>query len=260
MTRIIWDAVGERKYERGVDRGVLYVDGLDGVPWNGLVSVDEKPSGGDIQAYYIDGDKYYQEGSPESYAATISALTYPDEFELCEGVASFNTGLYVTAQPKKQFGFSYRTMIGNDAVQDGDYKIHLVYGVLASTSDRSNVTQSDQVGLTSFSWDIQSTPVAIPNFKASSHIVIDSRTIRDAALTEIEAILYGDDSNSPRLPDISEISVTIDSFADLMVIDNLDGTFTISGVGVTEIDINTYTIDWPSVVEIDANTYRITSQ
>jgi hypothetical protein len=260
LSRIVWDATGDRFYERGVDRGVLYVENFDGVPWNGLISVDEKPSGGDIQSYYMDGQKYFQETSSEDYSATITAFTYPDEFEFCEGIIPYTTGMFLTAQSRKSFGFTYRTLIGNDVTSEDGYKIHIIYGAMATPTDRNNVSVSDQINATSFSWDIQAVPVIIPKFKGTAHIVIDSRTIKSLALSEIEDILYGNDSNAPRIPDISEVGAMIDSFADLMVIDNGDGTFTISGDGVTEIDANTYTIDWPSVVEIDSNTYQVTSQ
>jgi len=55
MARLTWDNTGERLYETGVDRGVLYIpDGngaySDGVAWNGLTTVTESPSGAEATA------------------------------------------------------------------------------------------------------------------------------------------------------------------------------------------------------------------
>lgn len=259
MPRIIWDATGDHVYERGIDRGVLYVDGSIGVPWNGLVSVSEKPSGGDPQPYYIDGEKFYQESASEDFAATISAFTYPDEFDSCEGIGSYNKGLLVTAQPRTQFGIVYRTLIGNDISTDQGYKIHLVYNAMVAPTQRNNDTESEQVNPLLFSWDIQTVPVQVIGFKSTSHIVIDSRTVKGLALSAIEDILYGNSVDDPRLPTVAELSTVIDSYDDLIVTDNGDGTATISGIGVTMIDANTYTINWLSVIQLDTNTYSVSS-
>lgn len=114
MTRIKWGSVGERVFEAGCDRGVLYVDGADGVPWNGLISVSESSSGGDLAEYYIDGIKYLQLLAAEEFVATIEAFTYPDEFAACDGTRPVGNGLFMTQQPRRQFGLAYRTKIGND--------------------------------------------------------------------------------------------------------------------------------------------------
>jgi hypothetical protein len=258
LTRLGWDSIGDHVYERGVDRGVLYVDGLDGVAWNGLITVSEKPSGGH-QPYYIDGSKFNQDSASEDFDLTIDAFTYPSEFESCEGIDSFNTGLYLTSQPRKSFGFSYRTLIGNDTSSDAGYKIHIVYNAMAMPTGRNNLSESSQVNPLIFSWDVQTVPIPIPGFKSTSHIVIDSRVISGPALSGIEDILYGSGSTAPRIPTVSELSAVIDVYAGLLVIDYGDGTANISGVSVVMIDANTYTINWPSVVEIDANTYKVTT-
>ena len=259
MTRLIWDSIGDRSFERGVDRGVLYVDGLDGVAWNGLASVSENPSGGGPQPYYIDGDKFNQESISEDFTATISAYTYPDEFNSCDGIESYNNGLFLTAQPRKSFGFTYRTLIGNDVSSNAGYKIHIVYKAMAVPTNKNNVSESEQVNPLLFAWNIQAVPVPVPGFKNTAHVVIDSTIIGGPALSVIEDILYGNGMNAPRIPSITELSDAIDVYAGLIVIDYGDGTATISGVGVTMVDTNTYTIDWPSVIEIDANTYEVSS-
>jgi hypothetical protein len=259
LTRLSWDSIGDRLYEKGVDRGVLYAADFDGVAWNGLSSVTEKPSGGSSESYYIDGEKFTQSSTPEDFAATISALTYPEEFDACDGIEQYNSGMFLTGQPRKPFGFTYRTLIGNDVAADAGYKIHVVYNAVVSPTDRDNKTVSDTVNPIAFSWDVETVPVQVPGFRSSAHIVLDSRTIRGLALSAIEDILYGSGSDAPRLPTISEISLAIDAYADLLVTDYGDGTATISGTGVTMIDANTYTTSWPSVVELDVNTYSVTS-
>ena len=50
MSKLVWDAIGEHRYETGVDHGVLYQvtnagKYSNGVAWNGLTSVSESPSG-----------------------------------------------------------------------------------------------------------------------------------------------------------------------------------------------------------------------
>ena len=259
MTRLAWDSVSDRVIQMGIDRGVLYVDGFDGVAWNGLSSVAENPSGGVPQPYYIDGEKFAQDSSAEDFVATISAITYPDEFDTCEGVAEYNAGMFLTGQPKRSFGFSYRTLIADPVSTDAAYKIHVVYNAMISPTTRTNVSITDTPNPLAFSWAIETVPVQAPGFKSSSHIVIDSRTIKGLAFSAIEDILYGSDTDAPRLPSISEISNTIDSFADLQVTDYGDGTATISGDGVNVVDANTDIINWPSVVELDANTYSVSS-
>lgn len=41
MPGLVWDRVGDRTYESGLDRGVLYLPDGSAVPWNGLTSIVE---------------------------------------------------------------------------------------------------------------------------------------------------------------------------------------------------------------------------
>ena len=205
MTRVIWNNVGERTYEIGIDRGMLYVDDT-GVPWNGLVSVAESPSGAEVQPYYVDGIKYLNLLSDEEFEATIEAYTYPDEFEECDGTKAITNGLFITQQPKKMFSFSYRTKIGNDVdAEDHGYKIHLVYDALAAPTERPNNTISESMEPFNFSWKITTKPPSFTGYKESSHFVIDSRETPEDLMTQIENILYGSYFESPRLPSIPEL-------------------------------------------------------
>jgi hypothetical protein len=206
MTRINWGTVGERFYEIGLDRGVLYVDEAAGVPWVGLIAVSESPSGGDPSPYYIDGAKYLNLSTTEEFEATLTAYTRPPEFYPCEGEKSIHNGLYVCQQPRKPFGMCYRTKVGNDiAGSDHAYKIHVVYNALVAPAQKSNNTMSASVDPTKFSWNITTVAPAITGFKRTAHLVIDSRYVDPDALLDAEDILYGDESTSARLPDPNEL-------------------------------------------------------
>lgn len=236
MTKMTWDSVGQKFYEAGVDRGVLFVSGYAGVPWSGLISVAENPSGGASTSYYLDGETYVIVSDSEEYAATITAFTYPTEFEACNGEGNANTGLYAMHQPRVPFDLSYRTLIGNDVdgVNHG-YKIHLVYGALVAPSQRANGTLNDSSNASDFSWAIKANPPAVPGFKATAHFVIDTRTAYAASVSDIEDIIYGTSTTDPRMPTFSEINDIFESHAILRIVDNGDGTWTATaadGLGI----------------------------
>jgi hypothetical protein len=205
MTRLNWDAVGERFYETGVDRGVLYVDN-SGFAWPGLISVNESPSGGEAKPYYIDGFKYLNIAAAEEFEATIEAFYSPPEFRPCDGKVAIHNGLFATQQPRKQFSFSYRTKIGNDTDgPDHGYKIHLVYGALAAPSERTNTTLSDSAEPGAYSWGITTRPPVIAGMRPTAHFIIDSRFTSEVVLVEIEALLYGSEAFSAQLPSVTEL-------------------------------------------------------
>lgn len=239
MAKLSWDTVGQRFYEAGVDRGVLFVSGYTGVPWSGLISVNENPSGGTSTTYYLDGDSYVIVSDSEEYAATITAFTYPDEFEACNGEGNANTGLYAMHQPRIPFDLSYRTLVGNDldGVNHG-YKIHLVYGALAAPSQRANGTLNESSNASDFSWAIKANPPAVPGFKATAHFVIDTRTAYTVSVSDIEDIIYGTSTTDPRMPTFSEIYDLFESHAILRIVDNGDGSWTATaadGLGIITI-------------------------
>lgn len=202
---LVWDAVGERLYETGVDHGVLYIptDGVYslGVAWNGLVSVTESPSGAEATPQFADNIKYLNLVSAEDFGATVEAFTYPKEFEQCDGTAAPSLGVAVGQQSRKPFGLCYRTRHGNDTDGvDHGYKLHLVYGALAAPSEKAYTTINDSPEAITFSWELTTTPVAVTGYKPTASITIDSTKVGAGALAALEDILYGDESLDPRLP------------------------------------------------------------
>lgn len=205
MTVLTWDNTGERTYETGVDRGVLYIPNAgiydEGVAWNGLTAVTESPTGAEATALYADNIKYLNLYSAEEFGATIEAYTYPDEFAQFDGLAAPATGVTVGQQNRGTFGLCYRTKIGNDVDgQDHGYKLHLVYGLTASPSEKAYNTVNDSPEAITFSWQLTSVPVAVTGLKPTSIITIDSTAVDSADLTILENALYGTAGTDPRLP------------------------------------------------------------
>ena len=218
MSKIVWDATGEKLFETGVDRGVLYLrdeggDYTNGVAWNGLTSVNESPSGAEPNNLWADNIKYLALVGAEEFGLSVEAYTYPKEFAECDGSAELTTGVTIGQQSRKTFGFCYRTLLGNDV--DGDshgYKLHLVYGCLASPSEKGYQTKNDNPEAITFSWDITTTPVNVTGFKPTACLIIDSTKVAAEKLTALETILYGSDSGSsttPRLPLPDEVKTTL---------------------------------------------------
>lgn len=211
MTVLEWDLVGERTYEAGVDRGVLYLPDGSGnynnsVAWNGLTTVTEKPTGAAATPQWADNIKYLNLISAEEFGATIQAFTYPDEFAQCDGTAEPSPGLRVGQQARRHFGLCYRTRLGNDVEgQDFGYKLHLIYGAQASPSDKAYSTINDQPAAIDFSWDISTTPVSVTGHKPSSLLVIDSTKVNAAALQALQDLLWGSASADARLPLPNEV-------------------------------------------------------
>lgn len=205
MAKLTWGVDGERHFEAGIDRGVLYVPGLAGVPWNGLKSVKEAPTGGDPQPFYLDGFKYANVSAAEEYAATIEALSSPPEFAACDGTKQLAAGLFVTQQPRKSFGFSYRTRVGNDITGFNGHKIHLVYNALAEPSGRDNATLSNQTDPLGLAWGITTRPPLASGYKPSAHMIIETKDLDTEILEAIETALYGDEATTPSLPSQSDL-------------------------------------------------------
>jgi hypothetical protein len=205
MAVLQWDTTGDRLYETGVSKGVLYVaDGeggySTGVPWNGLTSISESPSGAEATPLYADNIKYLSLTSAEEFGATVEAYTYPDEFAECDGTAALGTGVLIGQQTRKAFGLVYTTKLGNDV--DGDdhgYKIHIIYGAKAAPSERAYQTVNESPEAITFSWELTTTPVQVDGFKPTATLVIDSTKVDATALAAIEASLFGAEAGDATL-------------------------------------------------------------
>lgn len=212
MAKIAWDKTGERFYETGVQNGVLYIRDAAGlyplgVPWNGLISVTESPSGAEATPQYADNIKYLNMVSAEEFAATVEAYTYPDEFAACDGSAEVAPGVYIGQQSRRTFGLTYKSVVGNDV--DGNdlgYKLHLIYGALAAPSEKAYSTINDTPEAITFSWEVSTTPVAVADFKPTASLTIDSTKVSAANLAVLEDILYGTNEADAHLPFPDEVA------------------------------------------------------
>jgi len=215
MSRLVWDETGKKFYETGVDRGVLFPIAANGtypagVAWNGLISVTESPSGAEANAIYADNIKYLSLQSAEEFGGTVEAYTYPEEFGECDGSAELVAGVSISQQPRKTFGLSYRTILGNDVENDSyGYKIHLIYGCLASPSEKTYQSVNDSPEANAMSWEITTTPVPVTGFKPTACVVIDSTLVDPADLAAFEDILYGKDAIVARMPLPDEVKTLL---------------------------------------------------
>lgn len=205
MAALVWDQTGERFYETGVDKGVLYIPTAGvysiGYAWNGLTAITESPTGAEASPLYADNIKYLNLISVEEFGGTIEAYTYPDEFGQCDGTVSPTVGVSVGQQSRSTFGLSYRTRLGNDEVNtEYGYKLHLIYGALAAPSEKAYATINDSPEAITFSWTFTTTPVSVSGLKPTSLITIDSTKVDSAALATLESALYGGALSSPNLP------------------------------------------------------------
>lgn len=258
MAAIQWDKTGERLYETGVDHGVLYIPDASGAykngyAWNGLTSVSESPTGAEANPQYADNIKYLNLISAEEFGATIEAFTYPDEFAQCDGTALVG-GISIAQQARRSFGFSYRTLIGNDLVgTDHGYKIHLVYGCDAAPSEKTRSTVNDSPEAATFSWEITTNPVAVTGnnpttgkpYRPTSHLIVDSTEVDAQKLADLEDILYGTAGSEPRMPMPDE------------VLGMFEGTVTEVRPTAPTFDDATDTITIPSVTGV---VYQINGQ
>lgn len=200
MSRVVWDAVGERKYSNGVDRGMLYKQNANGeygtgVAWNGLTAVTEKPSGAEEQKQYADNIKYLSLLSAEDFGLTIEAFFSPEEFDECDGCARIANGVSIAQQARRGFAFSYRSMIGTDASDEAGYEIHVVYGCKASPTEKARNTKNESPEAPTLSWEVTTTPIPVPGFKPTAHLWVNTINVNDETkITELENILYGTDA------------------------------------------------------------------
>lgn len=212
MSKLIWDQTGERTYETGVSECALYLQGdggtyPKGVAWSGITGVTESPSGAEATAVYADNIKYLSLVSAEEFGATVEAITYPDEFGVCDGSAEIAKGVVIGQQDRKAFGLAYKTIVGNDTESNAHgYKLHLIYGCKAAPSEKAYATVNESPETITFSWEVSTTPVAVEGHKPTASITIDSTTADATKLKALEEILYGSEEKEARLPLPDEVA------------------------------------------------------
>lgn len=211
MAKLKWDQTGEKLYETGTDRGVLFPMGdagtyENGVAWNGLTAVNQSPSGAEPTPLYADNIKYLELMSNENFGFSIEAYTYPDEFAACNGEAELATGVSIGQQARKAFGMTYRSIIGNDVKNNEyGYKIHLIYGAKAAPSEKAYATVNDSPEAMTLSWECTTTPVEVEGFKPTAYVCIDSTKVDSTKLKALEDKLYGTESEEAALPMPAEL-------------------------------------------------------
>ena len=224
MPKLKWDLVGEKTYETGVKQGVLFPFASGGyskgVVWNGLTGVTESPSGAEASPLYADDIKYLNLISAEEFGGTIEAYTYPDEFAVCDGSAELAVGVKIGQQSRKSFGLCYRTVYGNDTDGiDYGYKLHLIYGAMASPSEKGYASINESPDAITFSWAITTTPVSVTGFKPTASLTIDSTKVDAIKLAALEAILYGSDAGEGGTPAAKDARLPFpDEIATLMAV------------------------------------------
>lgn len=262
MTALVWDKVDERTYHVGIDRGVLYLHDGTAVAWSGLTGMEET-TGSELRSFYLDGVKYLENLSPGDFSGKLRAWTYPDEFDQVNGIMSVAPGLTYYEQPPSSFNLAYRTMIGNGLDPDFGYKIHLLYNVVANPDIHMFDTfKKESLPPTEFSWVLTGTPPKIGGYRPTVHICIDSTDTPANILEAIEDILYGTETQNPRLPPIDEIKGIFGALGNLIIVDNGDGTWQaidISDDYITMTNSTTFRIDNADAVYLDVTTYEISS-
>lgn len=225
-----WDDPNERFYAHGLDRGVLYIPGLNPIPWNGLKEFDEGSSPGDTSMMYRDGVVYLADADAGDFTASLKAMFYPDEFGVCLGMPQVTDGMFVDNQKPKRFSLSYRSLVGSGT--NGDmfgYQIHLVYNCIASIGARSRQTIGKDTDPVEFNFDIVCTPVKMTGFRPTAHYVIDTRNMAGSKVAELETLLYGDDVEPGVLPDPEAIFDLLNFGDAITVTVHNDGTYTVVG-------------------------------
>lgn len=223
MAKLVWDQIGEKLWETGVDRAVLFpmtaAGGYNaGVAWSGITAVNESPSGAEPTKIYADNVVYGVLMSPEEDALTIEAFTYPEEYAECIGEASIVDGAVIKQQAHTHYGFAYRTMIGNDTEgTNHGYKIHIFWDCVSGASEDSNSTINDSPEQKTFSWSVTALPVSAKGYQPTASIVIDSTKVTDAKLKQIENLIYGTDADATNNIEATESSLpTIDQLITIL--------------------------------------------
>lgn len=263
MATLVWDKPGERIYQTGVDRGVLYLHDGTVVVWNGLTSVEES-SDSEIKSFYLDGVKYLQNLIPGDFSAKLTAFTYPDEFDLVSGNATGFLGLALYNQPASSFNLSYRTRIGDDLEgEDSGYHIHILYNVTALADSYTFASSGDSGAQPiEFGWTLSGIPEKLEGFRPTVHISIDSQKTPPDLLRLLEETLYGTSTKKPRLPTLEELAEYFGYLGALIIVDHGDGSWSAvdeADTFITMVDDTTFEIDNADATYLNPTTYEISS-
>jgi hypothetical protein len=259
VTKLQWDVAANRRFETGLDHGVLYLPDQDGVPWNGLTSVVVHSSG-ENKPYYMDGEIYLTRPTVGDFQATITAYTFPDEFYQCNGSPEVRPGLYASRQRRKKFNLSFRTKQGNALVGTNyGYKIHLIYNALVNPSESDMRTLSDSPAMGEFSWDVTAQPDLSSTMRPTAYVVIDSLKTNPTKLQSIEDILYGTDDSQPQMPTLAELVTIYDDPLEFTLTDHGNGTYTVlaPNSNLEVLSSGQFIFDWPTAVPVDADSFII---
>lgn len=256
MTALVWDQVGERFFQTGLDRGVLYLADDVVVPWNGLASVEESFER-ERKSYYLDGVKYLEYQTLSDFAGKLTAFTYPDEFDEVVGIKDAIGGLMLHDQKSVPFGLSYRTLIGNDLDGiDHGYTIHIIWNVLAIPDSINFSSISEQSNPTSFGWSLSAIPEVVEGYRPTAHISFRSIDLDPDTLEELEELLYGTATEDPSLPSLEELIAFIELVQSYSLVDNEDGSWTAIGSNVAVAD-DEFTITDIDPVFSDADSFEL---
>ena len=253
--KIKWNDDLDKAVGVGLDRGVLYVKNKVGVPWNGLISFVESPSGGDAQSYYVDGTKVLSVANKEEFVGRLQAFYSPAEFDICDGSVEVSAGVFGGQQYRESFDLAFRTKKSNET-----YELHLIYNAKARPSERAYVTIGDTIEPLALEWELFTKPVIFPGLENTSHLTIHSNKTPIEALMAIDEIIYGSSTEEPRMISVEEVFSLFGGY-DIIVTDNLDDTFTIEGSDAA-VYLNpdgSYTITSDEVVYLEEDQYFITS-
>lgn len=261
MATIKWDMIGERFFETGVDRGVLYFPDGGGVPWSGLTSIEQKTSTS-IESVYYDGVKFNDIVVAGDWSGTLRAYTYPEEFLEFEGIIAEQDGMYIAEQPQSLFHLSYRTRIGNDVDGVVGYKLHLLWNLTAIPATRTYESLSLETSPIEFEWSLTSIPEEVDKYRPTAHVILDSRKFDPLLLADLEDILYGTVDRPPTMPSLKGLTSFVRKWERIIIQDNGDGTWTatsrIDGF-ITMLDETTFQIDGANATYLDAETYELSS-
>jgi hypothetical protein len=261
MAELVWDAAGEKVYQQGISKGVLYLHDGRAVVWNGLTAMDDEPDT-ELSSYYLDGVKYLQNLAPGDFSGKLKAWTYPDELDEVTGIVEAAPGLQYYEQPPQSFNLSYQTRVGTDLDSDAGYKIHLLYNLLAAPEEASYETISDNSEPLEFGWSLTGTPPQLAGYRPTVHVSLDSRRVDPLVLETIENVLYGTSETAARFPTIQELRSLFDTVGVLTIIDNGDGTWTaidVSNEYITMDSTTEFTITGADADFLDATTYEIST-